>query len=226
MGAKRAVSAVIDPVEVSVRQTFRYGEPELVHLRRRDRILGRAIDRIGMIERAVIPDLFTALLHAVVCQQVSLQAATAIWTRLQDQIGPITPERIAAASPEDLRRCGLSTRKTEYVRGIGEAVLRGEPDLSALRDLPDEEVIERLSAIRGVGRWTAEMLLIFSMERPDVVSWGDLGIRRGMAMLYGLESVDRSQFERYRARYSPHGSVASLYLWAVSKERRQPLDRA
>jgi DNA-3-methyladenine glycosylase II len=205
--------------------TFHYGETELAHLRRVDPTLGRAIDRIGRIERAVIPDLFTALLHAAVCQQVSLQAATAIWTRVEERIRPLTPETVCATPPEELRGCGLSARKTEYLRGIGDAVLRGELDLAGLHDLPDETVIERLCSLRGVGRWTAEMLLIFSMERPDVVSWGDLAIRRGMAMLYGLESVDRREFERYRARYSPHGSVASLYLWAVSKERAQPFAR-
>lgn len=205
--------------------TFRYGEVELAHLRRRDRALARAIDRIGQIERAVIPDLFTALVHAVVCQQVSLSAATAIWGRLRRYLGEVTPSRIADASLEELRACGLSARKAGYIHGIADAVRRGEPNLAALCDLPDEEVIDRLVSLRGVGRWTAEMLLIFSMERPDVLSWGDLGIRRGMAVLYGLEEVDRTQFERVRQRYSPHGSVASLYLWAVWTEHQQPRGR-
>lgn len=200
---------------------FRYGEAELEHLRERDPALGAAICRIGMIEREVIPDLFAALVHSIVGQQVSSRAAASVWTRLQECLGAVTPETVAAASHEELRRCGLSGRKAEYVQGIAGAVLRGELDLPGLHDLSDEEVIERLSSLRGVGAWTAEMLLIFSMERPDVVSWSDLAIRRGMRALYGLETLDREQFERYRERYSPYGSVASLYLWAVAHDRKR-----
>lgn len=200
-------------------RTFQYGDAQLEHLRRRDPVLGAAIDRLGRIEREVIPDLFTALVHSIVGQQVSSRAAASVWARLQESLGAITPESVADISVEELRRCGLSGRKAEYVRGAAEAVLRSELDLSGLHDLSDEEVIERLSSLRGVGTWTAEMLLIFSMERPDVVSWSDLAIRRGMRVLYDLETLEREQFERYRALYSPHGSVASLYIWAVSHDR-------
>lgn len=200
-------------------RTFRYGDAELEHLRRRDPVLGAAIGRIGTIERAVIPDLFAALVHSIVGQQVSSRAADSVWARLQEALGAVTPRSVAGASVEELRQCGLSSRKAEYARGAAETVLRGELDLSGLHDLSDDEVIRQLSSLRGVGAWTAEMLLIFSMERPDVVSWSDLAIRRGMRVLYGLETLDRAQFEHYRARYSPHGSVASLYLWAVSHDR-------
>lgn len=195
---------------------FTYGPTELAHLRKKDRRLGQAIDEIGPIERAVISDPFTALVHGIVGQQLSSRAAAAIWSRLQELLGEITPETIAAASVEELRRCGLSTRKAEYIRGIGAAVAQGELDLIGLRELSDEDVIERLTALPGVGRWTAEMYLLFSLQRPDIVSWGDLAIRRGMMNLYGLTSLSREEFNRYRRRYSPYGSVASLYLWAVS----------
>jgi len=90
--------------------------------------------------------------------------------------------------------------------------------LDALREMPDETVIERLCALKGIGVWTAEMLLIFSLGRPDVLSWGDLAIRRGMTRLYGLKELTREKFEMYRKRYSPYGTVASLYIWAVSHE--------
>ena len=200
-------------------RTFQYGDAQLEHLRRRDPVLGAAIDRIGPIEREVLPDLFAALVQSIVGQQVSSRAAASVWARLQASLGAVTPQSVAGASVEELRRCGLSARKAEYARGAAVTVLRGELDLAGLHDLSDDEVIRQLSSLRGVGAWTAEMLLIFSMERPDVVSWSDLAIRRGMRILYGLESLDRAQFERYRARYSPHGSVASLYLWAVSHDR-------
>jgi DNA-3-methyladenine glycosylase II len=199
-------------------RTFQYGEAELAYLKQRDPALAAVIDLVGPIEREVIPDLFAALIHAIASQQVSSRAAASVWAKLQACLGEITPERVIAVPPGDLRGCGLSARKAEYVRDVASAVLRGDLNLAELRELPDEEVIGRLASLRGVGRWTAEMLLIFSMERPDVVSWGDLAIRRGMMALYGLATLDRHQFDRYRKRYSPYGSVASLYLWAVAHD--------
>jgi len=107
-------------------------------------------------------------------------------------------------------------RKAGYIKVIGEAVATGELDLAGLRNLSDDEVIARLQEFEGVGAWTAEMLLIFSMERPDVLSWNDLAIRRGMMNLYGKTMLDKEQFEVLRKRYSPYGSIASLYLWEIS----------
>jgi 3-methyladenine DNA glycosylase/8-oxoguanine DNA glycosylase len=195
---------------------FACGPTELDYLRRRDTKLGKAIDEIGPICREVIPDPFTGLVHTVVSQQISARAAAAIWGRLREQFGEIRPATVAAASIEDLRRAGLSARKAGYIRGIAAAVAGGDLDLEGLRVLPDEEVIRRLVALPGIGRWSAEMYLIFSLQRPDVVSWGDLAIRRGIMNLYGLPTLSRDQFEEYRRRYSPYGSVASLYLWAVA----------
>jgi DNA-3-methyladenine glycosylase II len=189
---------------------------DLDYLRKRDRRLACAIDKIGPVEREVIPDPFAALVHAIVGQQISSRAASAIWSRLQEQLGAIRPESIDAASTEELRRCGLSARKADHIGRLGTAEVLGELDLAGLASLSDEDVIRQLTLQPGIGLWTAEMFLIFSLERPDVVSWGDLAIRRGMMNLYGLTTLSRDQFERYRRRYSPHGSVASLYLWAVS----------
>lgn len=102
------------------------------------------------------------------------------------------------------------------IRRLAEAVLSGGLDLEAMRHVPDEEVIRRLARLDGIGVWTAEMLLIFSLCRPDVLSWGDLGIRRGMALLYGDRELTRERFERRRKRYAPYGSAASFYLWALA----------
>jgi DNA-3-methyladenine glycosylase II len=196
--------------------TFRYGKPEIDHLRKRDKKLGRAINEIGMIEREVMPDLFTTLVASVASQQVSAKAAETVWKRMENRFGSITPGAIAAVTAEEIQQCGMSMRKAGYIKGIGDEVAGGNLDLPGLYSLSDDEVIARLTALNGVGIWTAEMLLIFSMERPDVVSWGDFAIRRGMMQLYGKEALDRAQFERYRKRYSPYGSVASLYLWEIS----------
>jgi len=195
---------------------FEYGQIEIGHLKKRDRKLGAAIDRIGAIEREITPDLFTALVKSIVAQQISSKAADTVWGRLCGIIPDITPDSIANAGVSDIQKCGLSMRKAGYIKGLGDAALCGELDLPTLDELPDDDIIKKLSSLHGLGVWTAEMLLIFSLCRPDVVSWGDLAIRRGMMNLYGLKSLSKDQFDRYRKKYSPYGSVASLYLWAVS----------
>ena len=151
-------------------------------------------------------------------QQISSKAANTVWNRVLNRYSPITPETIMAITTEEIQKCGMSNRKANYIKGIAEAVVQGKLNLSELEHLPDDEVIKRLSSLPGIGVWTAEMLMIFSMQRPDVVSWGDLAIRRGMMTLYGLKDLTREQFHEYRKRYSPYGSVASLYLWVISRE--------
>jgi 3-methyladenine DNA glycosylase/8-oxoguanine DNA glycosylase len=195
---------------------FVYGEAELAHLKARDAALAAVIDRIGPIERAVTPDLFTALIHAIVGQQISTKAQATVWARLEALCAPVSPERLAALSVDDLQRCGLSFRKTEYMKGIAVAVLDGSLDLPALAQASDEAVCQRLSQLKGIGVWTAEMLMTFSMQRPNVISYGDLAILRGLRMLYRHRVITPKLFAKYRRRYAPYATVASLYLWAVA----------
>ena len=198
---------------------FEYEQNSLEYLKKKDKKLGAAIERIGRVERQVIPDLFTALINSIVGQQISKQAAVTVWNRVQDHFGEITPARVAAPRPEEIQQLGMSLRKATYIKGVAEAAFEGSLDLDKLNSLPDEEVIKRLSSLHGVGVWTAEMMLIFSLQRPNVVSWGDYAIRKGMMNLYGLADLNKGQFDKYRKRYSPYGSVASLYLWEVAGGR-------
>ena len=193
-----------------------YGQKEIEFLKRKDKKLGAAIDRIGIIQREVTPDPFTALASSVVSQQISKKAAQTVWNRLCLLLGDITPESIAQVGLHEIKACGMSERKAGYIKGIADAALSGVVDFKQLHTLSDEEVITQLSSLHGVGVWTAEMLLIFSLNRPDVLSFKDLAICRGMMNLYGLKELPKEKFERYRKRYSPYGSVASLYLWAFS----------
>lgn len=198
---------------------FEYDQSSIEYLQKKDKKLGAAIERIGRVERQVIPDLFTALVHSIVGQQISKQAAATVWNRVQEYFGEITPARVAIASSEEIQQLGMSLRKATYIKGVAEAALEGSLDLDRLNSLPDGEIIKRLSSLHGVGVWTAEMMLIFSMQRPDVVSWGDHAIRKGMMNLYGLTELTRGQFDKHRKRYSPYGTVASLYLWEIAGGR-------
>jgi len=197
---------------------FEYGAEEISYLKMADKQLGEAIDRIGKVERPVIPDLFQALIHSIVGQQISTKAASTIWNRIQERFGDISPKTISSLEINEIQQCGMTMRKAGYIRGIAESVFSEELDLDDLHNLPDMEVIRLLSSLDGIGVWTAEMLLINSMERPDVLSWGDMGIRRGIMRLYGLSELTKKQFGEYRSRYSPYGSVASIYIWKISAD--------
>ena len=195
---------------------FKYGKNETDYLKSRDRRLGEVIDRIGHIERKVEPDLFHAIVRNIVAQQISGRAAETVISRLEEALGKITAATIAAADAAALKRCGTSMRKAEYIKDFAAKVSSGEFDIDAVARKSDTEVIAALSSLRGIGVWTAEMLLLFTLQRPDVLSFGDLGIHRGMRMVYRHRNIAKALFEKYRRRLSPCGSVASLYFWAVA----------
>ncbi len=195
---------------------FQYGPQEIEHLKKKDKKLGAAIDRIGFIERKTQPEIFLAMVDSIISQQISGKAADTILARLCGLLGDVTAANIAATGPERIQQCGMSMKKAGYIKNLAALVHTGALDLDGLRALPDDEVIRKLVKIDGIGVWTAEMLLLFSLGRPDVVSYGDLAIRRGMMNLYGLKELPKAKFDRYRRRYSPYGSVASLYLWRLS----------
>lgn len=197
-------------------QYFVYAEAQTAYLQSRDPILGQAIAEVGHIRRPVIPDLFMALVKSIVGQQISTRAQITIWGRLRERFAPVTPANLAAIPAEQLQTCGISMRKAHYIKGIAEAAANGSLNLAALHSMTDDEVCQHLSRLNGVGVWTAEMLMIFSMQRMDILSWNDLAIHRGLRMLYRHRKITRDLFAKYRRRYSPYATVASLYLWAIA----------
>jgi DNA-3-methyladenine glycosylase II len=190
-----------------------------------DPTMAALIERIGKIDIATRlkrrseerpNDAYGALLRAIVGQQLSTKAARTIYLRVIDLFGGSTPspEQLLEAREEDLRAAGLSGRKTEYVRDLASHVLSGELELDRLEELGDEEVIAEIVAVRGLGQWTAEMFLLFHLERPDVLSGGDLGIRKAIQIEYGLEKMPPpTQVLEIGEPWRPYRSLASLYLW-------------
>lgn len=195
---------------------FLYGTTEIEHLKAKDKKLGEAIEKIGPIEREVYPELFPALVKSIVGQQISTKAQATIWGRMEERFEPFTPEILGRVAPEELQSCGISMRKATYIHAMTQAIVEGEVDLEALHTMSDEEVCVELTKLKGIGIWTAEMLLTFSLGRPDIVSFGDLAILRGMRMLYRHRRITPELFMKYKRRYSPYGTVASLYLWAIA----------
>lgn len=195
---------------------FDYGRKEMDHLIRVDPVLGAAILKLGHLKRQVMPDLFPALIYNIVSQLVSLKGAETVWGKMIDRFGAITPENLALFTEDEIQGCGMTMKKAFCIKEVTAQVLTKNLDLKGFKYLSDDEIVTQLTKIKGIGRWTAEMILILSMERPDVVSFGDLAIRKGMEKLYGFEKLTKGQFDEYKSLYSPYGSVASIYLWELS----------
>lgn len=195
---------------------FIYGSKEVDYLKRKDKVFGELIDQIGPIERETDTDLFSSVVHHIIGQQISTKAQTTIWNRMREKYGEVNAETISAADPDELQSLGMTFRKVEYIKDFAGKVHSGEFNLEAIPEMSDEDAIKALASLKGIGVWTAEMILLFCLQRPDIFSYDDLAIQRGLRMVYHHRKIDRKLFEKYRRRFSPYCSVASLYLWAVA----------
>ena len=179
---------------------FPYGEKELAYLRKKDKKLSAVINRVGHIERAVDDDLFSAVVHHIVGQQISTKAQATVWARVQSALGTVDAEHVLGYGEANLQSLGISFRKAEYITDFAQKVHTGEFDLISIGEKPDEAVNLELSALKGIGVWTAEMILLFCMQRPNIFSYDDLAIQRGLRMVYHHRKIDRKLFEKYHRR--------------------------
>jgi DNA-3-methyladenine glycosylase II len=190
-------------------------------LMRADKVMKRLMEERGPIDpeadrRGSRPDPFEAVARAIVGQQLSTKAARSIWEKLLAQFGgkTPTPEELLRKRKPTLRKAGLSNAKVEFLRDLAQRVKDGRLDFNRIKDLPDEDVIAALIEVKGVGSWTAEMFLMFHLAREDVVSVGDLGIRRAVQIAYGMDDLPRpEELERIAEEWRPHRTLACLYLW-------------
>lgn len=185
------------------------------HLASVDEDMRQLIALVGEVHVDIEADGFLSLARAIVDQQISMAAARTIWGRVEEFAGgEITPEKIMEAEVEALRACGLSGRKTEYLKDLSAHIISGKIDFDRLSEQPDDEIIAELTAVRGIGRWTAEMFLIFSLQRDDVFAVDDGGLRRAVCQLKGLPSdVPKQAIEAIAEIWSPYRTAASLFLW-------------
>lgn len=195
---------------------FEYDEMETDYLKNKDKKLGAIIDKIGHIERSVDNDLFLSVVHHIIGQQISTKAQNTIWQRIYESYENITPTIISSVDLDKLQSFGMTFRKAGYIKDLSNKIVNGEFDLEAVKQMSDDEAISALSSLSGVGVWTAEMILLFCLQRKNIFSFGDLAIHRGMRMVYHHRKIDKNLFEKYRRRFSPYCSIASLYFWAVA----------
>ena len=193
------------------------------HLMGADPRMAQLIERFGYIERPTSAPLFQTLVRNIVSQQVATSVAERTYERLAAKVGEVTPQSIATLGEEGLRGIGLPVRKARWVVSAAERFLSGEFDPEEIAGLSDRQAIRKLTKLDGVGVWSAEMLLMFSLARENILSSGDLILRRAIATLYGERKLTPRRMEHYRKLFSPYCSVASLYLWAYgnSLPRRQ-----
>ncbi len=198
---------------------IKYSKEDKLNLIKQDPILGEYISEKGDIKRVRDKTPFYSLIRSIVGQQISTAAQHAILHRLEDLLGEITAPNILKAKEIDLKNTGLSDRKLEYILGLANKVNSNELNIEKLIKLEDEEIIEELTKIKGIGRWTAEVFLLFALNRKNIISYDDLGIRRGIKKLYNKDEVTKEFFNELKERYTPYSSIASLYIWEAGREK-------
>ncbi len=185
-----------------------------------DPVMREVIERIGPCTLRPDPDVFDTLVDAIISQQISVKAADAIMGRVRAALpeGKVTPENLLPLDFDHLRMLGLSTPKARYIRNLVEHVDSGKLQLDLLQNLEDEEIILQLTTIKGIGRWTAEMCLIFTLARPDVLPVDDLGLLEGIRSAYQLSARPSRQEARERGElWRPYRTFATWYMWAVRR---------
>jgi DNA-3-methyladenine glycosylase II len=196
------------------------------YLSETDPIMARAIERVGPCTLIPNPQLFETLVDAIISQQISVKAADAIMGRLRAALHAeandiISPEALLSLEEDTLRAVGLSPQKMRYIRDLTERVTNGQLELERLNELDDEAVITELVKVKGIGRWTAEMMLIFSLGRPDVLPVDDLGFLEGVREAYSLEARPTPKEMRERGEeWRPYRTFATWYMWGVQRLKR------
>lgn len=185
-----------------------------VEILKKDPKIGELIDIFGPLERPKIsPDLFKDVLETIVSQQLSVKAASTIWSRFEKLVGSVVPNNPILLDTDVLRGVGISLQKSKYIADTCSHFVSGEINQSQLVSLSDEEVISKLTKIKGIGRWSSEMILMSSLGREDVFSLGDLGLKTAVSKLYGVERDDLVAIEKISRNWSPFRTYASRYLW-------------
>jgi DNA-3-methyladenine glycosylase II len=189
------------------------------HLKSADPIMAGIIERIGAFRASYREPAFEAMVRSIVFQQLQGKAASAIYQRVLDAVeGAVTPHSILELSEERMRACGLSRQKLSYIRDLAQRTASGEVDFARLPEMSDEEVIEHLTRVKGIGVWSAQMFLIFALRRPNVLPTGDYGVRVAIQRAYRKRKLPKhGDIIKIARSWHPYCSVASWYLWRFAE---------
>ncbi len=191
-----------------------YWDKAKKHLITGDRILGKIITQYHGETLSKRGDAFYTLARSIIGQQISVKAADSVWRRLEEKLGSVTPKNALKASESDLRECGLSASKVRYLHGLAEHFIENETHIKNWTNLSDEEILSELTALNGIGRWTAEMFMIFHLGRPDILPLADLGLQKAIFKHYNNgEKLTLAEIFELSKAWKPYRSVATWYLW-------------
>lgn len=192
-----------------------FTQAEYDELRQKDKRLAQVMDLVSPRIREVTPDLFETMIKQMIHQQISMKSAATVWDRFENKLGNVTPKTILSLSIEELQSLGISTKKANWIYEAAEKFHRDPLFYEKLSLKSNEEIHNHLLTFNGIGPWTVDMLLMFSLCRKDILSYEDLGVKNGLMKLYGLESISKKEFRIYQEKFSPLGTLASLYFWEV-----------
>lgn len=209
-----AAQAQAPAASLTVSRTPDYWPQATRELAARDAVLRGLIDRFAGLALGSRGDAFSTLARSIVGQQISVKAAQSVWDRLSGRLAAVTPEAVVRTRRPTLRSCGLSARKVDYLKDLAAKFIDGSLGAPHWHTIDDEELIVELTSVKGIGRWTAEMFLIFYLTRPDVLPLADLGLQRAMRIHYNRgRALSPQHMQRIASAWSPWRSVATWYLW-------------
>lgn len=200
---------------METKQFIFHDDLSVTELRQQDPTLKKLIDMVGDIEKESRPDFYKSLIRSIIGQQISVKAAESVFNKLNLLVHhQLTAQTVAPLTPEDLREAGLSAPKIKYIQDLTNQVTTGQLDLHGLKELDNESVTAQLTRVKGIGKWTADMFLIFSLGRMKVLPVDDIGLQRGAQWLYQVEKSERRQIlVKKESLWHPHLTLASFYLW-------------
>jgi len=202
---------------MSIYQKIIINRKDIKMLKESDEKMKLLIESVGDINREYIEDPFIALVNSIIYQQISFKAGNSIWNRFENLVVVITPENLIKIEIDKLRSCGLSKSKVMYITNIAAAIINDELKINEYNEMSEEDIYDDLIKIKGIGPWTIEMFLIFSLNKKNIMSYGDLGLRKGLEWLYGIKGdITEKEFNKYKKKFSPLGTLVSFYLWEIT----------
>lgn len=196
-----------------------YGKLEMEYVSQQYQEMEFLVNKYGHLERGITTDVFSSLVQHIVGQMLSIYVARTLNERLIKCVDKITPQNIIAIEESEIRNCGISSKKAAYIKQLAEDVNSGIYDFDLLNDMSDEEVVQYLTHIIGVGVWTAEMIAEFTLGRLNIFSFGDVALQNGIKKAHGYKTLSKQRFERLRKKYSPYCTAASLYYYALNDDK-------
>lgn len=196
-----------------------YDTKEMQYISDKHPVMKMLVEHYGKLQMGKIKDIYTSLVLHIISQMLANSVSEALIKRFLDLVGEITPENVLRVGKEAIRECGISLKKAEYILNLSNSVVEEEYDFSRLESMGDDEAVKYLMQIKGVGKWTAEMIVEFTMGRLNIFSYDDVALQNGIKKAHGFKTLSKIRFERLRKLYAPYCSVASVYYYAYNDDK-------